>query len=182
MLKGLVISGMLSVLCLSAVAVERRHGVLVGTVARLDASAKTMVVRLADGTEHTLHFVTRTAVHGIQGTAVGAKDAFRGLKEGSEVAVHYSAVGVTETAEEVDRISADGLKATEGTITKVGQGAKTMTVKTADGAETTFRMTDRAATDAGKDVGKAAEKSGKVTVYYSEEGGRKIVHFLKRAI
>ena len=182
MFKGLSVFVMLLAVGWSALAVEQRHGVLVGTVLRLDGAAKTVVVKLADGTEHTLHFVSRTAVHSAQDTAAGAKDAFRGLKEGSEVAVHYTAKGAEETADEVDRIGRDGLKATEGTVSRIGRGGRTMTVKTADGAEATFRLTDRAATDTGKDIGKAAEKSGKVTVYYTEEGGRKIAHFFKRAI
>ena len=32
------------------------------------------------------------------------KDAFHGVREGSEVAVHYTAKGAEETAEEVDNI------------------------------------------------------------------------------
>ena len=40
-------------------------------------------------------------------------------------------------------------------------------------------MTDHAAVDAGKDVGKATEKSAKVTVYYTEESGKKIAHFFE---
>jgi len=71
---------MLMALCWAALAVEQRHGILVGAVLRTDAAAKTVVVKLADGTEHTFHFVKRTTVHGAQGTAAGATDAFRGLK------------------------------------------------------------------------------------------------------
>jgi hypothetical protein len=41
---------------------------------------------------------------------------FHGLKEGSEVAVHYTAKGGRATADEVDHICKDGLKVTEGTI------------------------------------------------------------------
>ena len=181
MLRGLSVIVLLVALCWSALAVEQRRGILVGTVKRLDAGAKTVVVKLADGTEHTLRFVNRSAVHGAEGTAASAKDAFHGLKEGSDVAVHYTAKGTEETAEEIDRIGKDGLRATEGTVTRMDRGAKNMTVKMADGTEETFRLTDRAATDTGREIGKTAEKSGKVTVYYTEEGGRKIAHFLKES-
>ncbi|MGA2726124.1 MAG: hypothetical protein ABSG79_27425 [Bryobacteraceae bacterium] len=182
MLKRFSMIMMLMALCWAALAVEQRHGILVGAVLRTDAAAKTVVVKLADGTEHTFHFVKRTTVHGAQGTAAGATDAFRGLKEGSEVAVHYTAQGTEETAEEIDNIGKDGLKVTEATVTHIDRGAKTLALKTADGAEETYRLTDSAAKDAGKDIAAGAEKSAKVTVYYTEEGGHKVAHFFKRAI
>src|ERR1700757_1349820 len=84
-----------------------------GTVRKVDAGAKTIVVKTADGTEHTFHFVERTSVQGADATATGAKDAFHGLKEGSEVVVHYSKKGTEKTAEEVDHIGKDGLKVSE---------------------------------------------------------------------
>ena len=147
-----------------------------GTVKKVDSGTKTVVVKTADGAEHTFHFLGRTVVHGAEATAKGSKDAFNGLKEGSEVAVHYTAKGGKETAEEVDHIGKDGMKVTEGTISHIDRGAKTVAVaKTADGAETTYRLADHAA----KDTGKGVEKSGKVTVYYTEEGGHKVAHFLK---
>ena len=152
-----------------------------GTVKKVDSTAKTIVVKTADGTEHTFHFVGRTTVHGAEEIGKGAKDAYHGLKEGSEVVVHYTAKGTEETAEEIDHLGKDGLKATEGTVSHVDRGAKTLAVKTADGTEETFRMTGHAAEDAGKDVGKGAEKSEKVTVYYTEEAGHKVAHFFKKA-
>jgi len=33
--------------------------------------------------------------------------------------------------------------------------------------------------DAGKDVGKGVEKSSKVTVYYTEDAGKKVAHFFE---
>ncbi len=182
MLKGLSVFVILPAMCRSAFAVEQRHGILVGTVLKMDTGAKTVVVKLADGTEHTFHFVSGTTVHGAQDTAAGAKDAFRGLKEGTEVAVHYMAKGAVEAAEEVDRVGKDGPKSTEATITRMDRGAKTLTVKTAGGAEETYRLADRAAQDAGTDIAKGAEKSARVTVYYTEEAGHKAAHFFKRAV
>ena len=64
MLKRISMIMMLMALCWSAFAIEQRHGILVGVVLRLEAAAKTVVVKLADGTQHTLHFVKRTSVHG----------------------------------------------------------------------------------------------------------------------
>ena len=150
-----------------------------GTVKKVDSGTKTVIVKTADGSEHTFHFVERTSVQGADATAAGAKDAFHGVKEGSEVVVHYSKRGTEETAEEIDRVGKDGLKVTEGTVSKIDRGGKTLVVKTADGAEETYHLTDHAAKDAGKDIGKGTEKSAKVTVYYTEEAGRKVAHFFK---
>ena len=150
-----------------------------GTIQKTDSMAKTIVVKTADGAEHTFQFVGHTAVHGAEKVAAGAKDAYHGLKEGSEVVVHYTAEGGKETAQEVDRIGEGGLKVTEGTITRVDRGAKTLTVKTANGTEETYQMADHAVKDAGKDIATGAEKSGKVTVYYTEKAGHKVVHFFK---
>ena len=151
-----------------------------GTVQKVDSGSKTVVVKTRDGAEHTFHFIGRTAVHGAEATAKGSKDAFHGLKEGNEVAVHYTAKGGQETADEVDHIGKDGMKAIDGTISHIDRSAKTVGVKTADGTEETYRLADRAAKDTGKDIAEGAEKSGKVTVYYTEEGGHKVAHFLKK--
>ena len=114
-----------------------------------------------------------TTVHGAEKTGEGTKDAFHGVKEGSEVAVHYTAKGTEETAEEVDNIGKDGLKATEGTVSRMGSGGKTIVVKTADGTEETYHFASHAVGKAGKDIAEGSEKSAKVTVYYTEKAGRK---------
>jgi hypothetical protein len=150
-----------------------------GTVKKVDAGTKTVVVKTADGTEHTVHFVAKTSVHGWEATEAGAKDGMHGVQEGSHVVVHYSVKGTRKTAEEMDRIGEGGLKVTEGTVSKIDRGAKTLGVKTADGVEATYRITDHAVVDAGKETGKGIEKASKVMVYYTEEGGKKVVHFFK---
>jgi hypothetical protein len=150
-----------------------------GTVKKVDAGTKTVVVKTADGTEHTVHFVKKTSVHGWDATEAGAKDGMHGVSEGSHVVVHYTAVGADKTAQEVDRIGDGGLRVTEGTVSKIDRDTKIIAVKTADGVEATYKITDHAVVDAGKDVGKGVEKASKVTVYYTEEGGKKVVHFFK---
>ncbi len=182
MLKRFAVFMMLLACCWTAPAVERRHGILVGVVLKVDSAARTVVVKLADGTEHTVHFVKRTTVHGARYAAAGTQDAVQGLKEGSKVAVHYTAEGSKETAEEIDNIGKDGLKATDAALLHVDRGAKALAVKTADGTEQVYRLTDSAAKYAGKDISQGAEKTVKVTVYYTEEGGRKVAHFFKRAV
>jgi hypothetical protein len=175
------------VLCLVFVAfvasaAEDVAGAVDGTVKHVSAVTKTVVVKAADGTEHTFHVVDHTTIHGAEITGKGAKDSLHGLKEGSHVAVHYTAKGTEETAEEIDHVGKGGLRVTKGTVTAVDRGAKTMTVKTTDGAEETLRLTDRAATSAGKGIGEGADKFGHVTVYYTEKAGEKVAHFFGRAL
>ncbi len=158
--------------CLAADVVTAVHG----TLTKIDSGAKTIVVKTKDGTEHTLHFVAKTTV---SGTDAAAKDTFKGLKEGSEVVAHYTTKGTEKTAVEVDRMGKDGLKETNGTITDIDRGAKTIAVKTADGTVQTFKMADHATEDAGKDIAKGTEKTAKVTVYYTEDAGKKVAHWFE---
>ena len=61
------------------------------------------------------------------------------------------------------------------TVKAVDSGAKTVAVKTAEGGDETYHLAGRAA----KETGKGLEKTGKVTVYYTEEGGKRIVHWFE---
>jgi Cu/Ag efflux protein CusF len=158
--------------CFAVEAVTAVHG----TISKIDAGAKTIAIKTKDGTVTTLHWAGKTTVHG---TEAGAKDSFQGLKEGSEVVAHYTTKGADKTTVEVDNVGKDGLKETEGTVTNIDRGSKTIAVKTADGSVQTFKMADHATEDAGKDVGHATEKSAKVTVYYTEDAGKKVAHFFE---
>ena len=144
-----------------------------GTVTKVDATSKTMVVKTKDGTEQTVHYTDKTAVWGADKTAAGAKDSYKGIASGSEVVVHYTEKGTEKSATEVDKVGKDGLKYVDGTVETVGKDGKTVTVKAADGTEHTFSV-------AGKGIGAGAAKGGKATVYYSEEGGKKVAHFFEK--
>jgi hypothetical protein len=148
-----------------------------GSIKKIDSTTKTIVVKTADGTEHSLHLVAKTTVHGADASA---KDSWHGLKEGTEVVAHYTTRGTEDTAVEFDKVGKDGLKATDGAITEVDRGGKKLVVKTADGTEETFRLTGHATEDAGKDMAKGTEKGAKVTVYYTEEAGKKVAHFFEK--
>ena len=152
-----------------------------GTVKKIDAESKTVIVETADGTEHAVQFVSHTVVYGFGKTRKGAREALRSLKEGSDVVVHYTKKGAKEIAAEVDHVGTGGLKRAEGTIARIDRIGKTIVVKTVQGTEETYRLADHAAREAGKAVGEGAEQSGKVIVYYVEEGGRKVAHFFERA-
>ena len=170
--QGIVLM-LLAPLSFAVEAVSAVHG----TISKIDSAARTIIVKAADGTEHTLHFIGKTAVHG---TEAAAKDTFHGLTEGAEVVAHYTAKGSEKTAVEVDKVGKDGMKAVEGTVSDLDRGGKKLVVKSADGTEQTFKLADRASMDAAKDIDKAAEKSAHVTVYYTEDAGKKVAHFFEK--
>jgi hypothetical protein len=165
--QGIVVA-LLAPLSFAVEAVSAVHG----TISKIDSGAKTIVVKTADGTEHAFHFIEKTTFHG---TEAGAKDTFHGLKEGTEVVAHYTAKGTENTAVEVDKVGKDGLKSLNGTVSEIDRGGKKLVVKSADGTEQAFKIADHAAAETGQGV----EKSAKVTVYYTEDAGKKIAHFFQ---
>jgi arginine repressor len=154
-------------ICVAQDAVSVVHG----TVTHVDSATKTVVVKTADGTEHAIKVTSETTIK-------GTKEGFDGLKEGTEVVVRTTGKGADETGIEIGKISKDSYKVTKGTVTKIDEGTKTVVVKTADGTEKTFEYTADAGKDVGTAVGKGTVKGAKVTVYYTEESGKKIAHFL----
>jgi hypothetical protein len=153
-----------------------------GSVKRIDAAGKTVMVKTADGAEHTFRVAGRTTVHTAEATPEAAKRSLHDLSEGSDVVVHYTKRGSEETAEEIDRVGEGGLKETKGTLSKLDRSGKKIVVKGDDGVEHTYDLSENAARDAGKDVAEGSEKSAKVSVYYSEKGGRKVAHFFKTIV
>jgi hypothetical protein len=151
-----------------------------GTIEKVDSASKTVVIKTSDGTEHTVHFVDKTTVHGADATAKAGADSWHGLKEGTEVVAHYTTRGTEDTAVEFDKVGKDGLKSTDGAIKEISRGGKILVVKTADGTEETFRLTGHATADAGKGIAAGTEKGTKVTVYYTEDSGKKVAHFFEK--
>jgi hypothetical protein len=175
-MKLLCVLGLFSV---SMFAADDVASAVSGTVKAVDRGAKTVAIKTADGTDYTFHVAAKATVHGAEAVGKGSADAFGSLKEGDEVVVHYTAKGAEKTGEEFDRVGKGGLHVMEGAATKVDRAGKTITVKTADGAEQTFHFTARVTKETGEDTARGVEKAGKVTVYYTEDAGRKIVHFFK---
>jgi len=92
-----------------------------GTVKKVDKSTKTVVVKAADGTEHTIEVADQATIH-------GTKEGFDGLKEGSEVVARYTVKGTEKTADDLGKVGKDGMKVTKGTVTKIDKGTKTLVV------------------------------------------------------
>ena len=150
---------------------------VIGEVRKVDRAAGKVVVKTAEGTEETFKFAGRT-------TARGLKDGGEGIEEGTQVVVHYTGEGAEKTAVGVEQVGKNAPRVVEGAVVGTGKGARTVIVKTPAGAEETIRLTDRCMVDTGKGVVKGTEYTAKegerVTVHYTESGGRKIAHLLKR--
>lgn len=151
-----------------------------GTITKIDAAAKTIAIKTADGTEHVFHWTKDTAVHGTRAADMAATDSWHGLKEGSEVVAHSTKRGTEATAVEVDKVGDDGLKKTQGTVKEIDRGGKKLVVETTDGTEHTFKLTDHAATDAGTDIARGAQKGAKVVVYSTEIVRQDSRHFFEK--
>jgi hypothetical protein len=153
-------------LCLAQDVVSIVHG----KIKKVDSATKTVVVKAADGTEHTIKVTGQT-------TYKGTKEGVDGLKEGTEVVARTTGKGLDETGIEIGKIGKDSVKVTKGEIVKVDKDTRTVVVKTADGTEKTFGFTENAGKDMGEAVGAGTKKGAKVTVYYTEESGKEIAHF-----
>src|SRR5208283_4952783 len=109
-------------ICLAQDVVSFVHG----TIKKVDKTTKTVVVKTADGTEHTIR-VTGDA------TVKGTKEGIDGLKEGTEVVARTTGKGLEETGDAIGKVGKGSMKVTKGTIESVDHSAKTVAVKTADG-------------------------------------------------
>ena len=158
-----------------------------GTVTKVDSKAKTIVVKTADGAEEAFKFTGHTAMRAAKGggelAKKGSVDTYLAGKEGTHVVVRYSGEGAEKTATAVDDFGKDAFKASKGTVTRADKLARTITVKTEDGAEETYGVAKDASVDTEHGIVKgseyAAKKGEKVTVHYTEEAGSKVAHFVK---
>ena len=73
-----------------------------GIVKSVDKTSKTIVVKTADGTEHTIKWTDKTTVKGVDASgkavAAGSVDTYDGLKDGAKVSVKYTEKGSEKTA------------------------------------------------------------------------------------
>jgi hypothetical protein len=77
-----------------------------GLVKHVDKDTKTIVVKAADGTEHTVKWTEKTSWE-------GPKEAGKGIREGSKVSVRYTEKAGEKTAVGVKDIGKDVAKAAQ---------------------------------------------------------------------
>jgi hypothetical protein len=148
---------------------------LQGNVDSLYDGASKIVVKTADGIQHLLHITKGTSVHDANGDR-----ELRDIHAGTPVVVHYTMVGAEASAQEIDDISASGLKTTEGVVTKVDRKNKTIALRLANGSTQTLRLSDRAAADDGREIAADGAGQARVIVYYGEEHGQKVAHYFTK--
>ena len=186
MSSNLVKLGFQVVVALLVISVAASQGtqsstkVVTGTIQKVDSGAKTISVKTADGTVETVKFTDKTTVHGLKDAAKGTDLAG---KEGSHVIVHTVGEGADKAAHSVEWVGDKTVHTTEGTVEDVGKASKTVAVKTADGTKESFVVADHAVVNTGKDIARysarGAKKGEHVTVYYTEEAGKKVAHVFK---
>ena len=147
---------------------------LEGTMTKFYRGVNTLVVTTVDGVQHVYRFAKGLVVHGKKSDA----EALDTLHEGATVVVHHRIEGAEQSVEEIDRVADEGLKVTEGLVVRLNRRQREITLKFGDGTTETLRLTDRAASEAAEDIG--PEGSTRVTVYYSDESGRKVAHYFKK--
>jgi hypothetical protein len=148
-----------------------------GTIQDIDSAGHIILVKAADGIERLFHMGGRSSVHGGD---PAADETMRALKKGAHVVVHYTKDGDTLTAEEIDRLDAEGLKQMEGKVTAVNRGKRTISIKLANGTTQVLQLSERAASDVGTDVDGASDGTATVIVYYNNQAGHPVVHYFKR--
>jgi hypothetical protein len=163
------------------VSAQGSTNVVTGTIEKVDNGTKTVAVKTADGTVETVKYTDRTTVTGLKDAG---KAADLSGKEGSHIIVHTTGEGADKTAHSIEWVGDKTVHTADGTVEDVDKGSKTVAVKMADGTKETFHVADRATVDSGKDVARysvrGAEKGEHVTVYYTEEAGKKVAHVFKK--
>jgi len=152
-------------------------GTIVGDVEKVSADGKSITVKTAEGTEDVVKVTGKTIVGGAKGASLAGK-------EGSHVVIHYTAKGAEKTATGVEYAGKGTWKVTEGTVTKVGEGGKDVTVKLKDGTEKTFRVGKEATVDTGHGVEEAGKYTGKagdkIVVYTTVDPIKEVAHLFKK--
>ena len=147
---------------------------LEGTMKKFYRGANTIVVATLDGVEHVYEFTRDLIVHG--GKRAGP-DALSGLQPGTTVVIHYAVSGPKASATEVDVIDADGLKITEGRVAHIDRRKGQITIKYVNGMEEKFLLTEHAVAE--MTLPGAPAQGAEVTIYYTDDIGRKVVHYFK---
>lgn len=152
------------------------HHVLSGVVSKIDHAAKTVAVKTRDGATVVVHETEKTLEHG----AAAAK-------EGGHMVVHYSTQAGRAVGHTVKHVGQKALSTTKGVVTKVDSTARTVTIRTAQGAEHVYHVAEDGVVSAGKATGHAAaetwghledtaRKGANLTVHFTEEAGRRVAH------
>jgi hypothetical protein len=150
---------------------------LEGTMKAFYRAANTVVVTTMDGMEHVYHFTKNLIVHG--GKAPGV-DALAELSEGTPIVIHRSVNGDQASAEEIDLLGEQGLKITEGRVSHIDRRKKEITIRYGNGTTERLQLTTRAAAESRASVDESDEDATELVIYYADEEGRKVAHYVTK--
>lgn len=169
----------LAMLTLGASAQDKVGHAVIGEVKKVDRAVGKVVVKTAEGTEETFKFTGKTLGRGL-------KESGKGLEEGTHIVVHYTGEGLEKTAVGIEHVGKDIPKVIEGAVVETGKGTRTVVLKTPAGAKETLHLTERCVVDTGKGIARGtkyvAKEGEHITVHYTEVGGRKVAHLVKRIV
>jgi hypothetical protein len=175
-----VMLGMASGVALALPLLRPGHHTLVGELIRVDRKAGKLIVRTADGTEHVVAYTGRTAIHGLE---QATHASYLAGKEGSQVVVHYTQRGATMSADQVDVFGHAALHETDGTLVAVNKDGRHVVIRTKDGADHTYELSQNAAIDTSRGIinttDLAAKRGDHVVVYHTEQGSHVVIHAFK---
>jgi hypothetical protein len=147
-----------------------------GTLEKVDASARTIIVKMRDGDEASLHFDDATVVHGL-GPLENA--AMLAGEEGMNVVVRYTD---DKMARSIVLTGGAAFDLAIGTVVTFDRTAKTLLVTSVDGTKQLFQLGEYCTINTARGVeevlttsGHVLKKGGLVVLYFSEESGRKVV-------
>ena len=149
---------------------------LEGTMKQFYKAANVIIVTTMDGVEHVYHFTKDLIVHGGKKPGV---DALEGLREGRMIVVHRTTSGPDDSVAEIDLVGDEGLKIIEGAVIDINRRKQEITIKYADGATETLKMTPRALPENETGLARVDSTVTRIVVYYSDEAGRKVAHYVK---
>lgn len=148
---------------------------LEGTMKAFYRGANIVVVTTMDGVEQVYHFTKNLIVHG--GKTPGV-DALADVSEGTPIVIHRMVNDEQASAEEIDVILGDqGLKITEGRVIHIDRRKKEITVRYGNGQTETLQLTTRAAAET---VAESNEGATDLVIYYADEQGRKVAHYVTK--
>lgn len=149
---------------------------LEGTMKAFYRGANIVIVTTVDGVEHVYHFTKNLIVHG--GKTPGV-DALADVSEGTPIVIHRRMNDEQASAEEIDVVLGDGgLKITEGRVSHIDRRKKEITVRYGNGKTETLKLTARAAAESGATVDESNEGATDLVIYYADEHGRKVAHYV----
>jgi len=149
---------------------------LEGTTKRFYKAANVVLVTMTDGVEHVYHFIKDLIVYGGKKPGV---DALEGLREGTMIAIHRTTSGPEASVAEIDLVGDERLKITEGAVININRRKQEITIEYADETTETFKMTPRAVPENETGLEHSDSTVAHIVVYYSDEPGRKVAHYVR---